>query len=130
MKQEEIERFQNWLQEELDLRNITPNKLAQKAGISHSVFSRVREGKLPKWQTCAKIAAALDVDPAEVFRAASLLTPLSEKEEFWNKISYMYYRMPPEKKQLVIHILKGFAELSKTKGEIDTGVHEKNLLTE
>lgn len=124
MKPEEIERFQNWLQEELDLRNITPNKLAKKAGISHSVFSRVREGKLPKWKTCAKIAAALDIDPAEVFRAASLLTPLSEKEEFCNKIVYMYIRMSPEKKRLAIHILEGFAAMPETKDEHETGMLE------
>ena len=117
MKQEDIERFQNWLQEELKERNMTPNRLAKKAGISHSVFSRVREGRLPKWKTCQKIAAALDVDPAKVFRAASLLTPISELEEFENDVQYIYNRVSPEKKRLIIHILEGFGMMAKSKDE-------------
>jgi len=116
MKPEEIERFQNWLQAELEERNMTSNRLAKKAGISHSVFSRVREGRLPNWKTCQKIAAALDVDPAKVFRAASLLQPISEEEEFANDILYYYDRASPEKKRLIIHILEGFNMMAKSEG--------------
>lgn len=119
MKQEEIEHFQNWLQAELNLRNLTPNRLAKIAGISHSVFSRVREGKLPKWKTCIKIAAALDVDPADVFRAAALLPPISEKEEFTNQVLYIYDKVSPEKKRLIIHILQGLNEIARSEGAIE-----------
>jgi len=121
MRQEEIERFQNWLQAELDLRNLTANQLAKTAGISHSVFSRVREGKLPKWKTCMKIATALDIAPAEVFRAASLLPPISEKEDFTNQILYIYDKVSTEKKRMILHILKGINEIARSEGDVEQG---------
>ena len=117
MKPEEIERFQKWLQRQLNERNLTANQLAKKAGISHSVFVRVREGKLPKAKTCFKIADALDVDPAEVLRAASLISQISEKEEDFNRIVFMFNRLSPEKKRLAINIIRSFSKKGLTTNE-------------
>lgn len=126
MKHEEIERFQTWLQEQLNERNFTANQLAKKAGISHSVFVRVREGKLPKGETCIKIANALNVDPLEVLRAASLLPQVSETEEFITRMVFIYNRLPPVKKRLAVYIIEGFGKNSLDPDEQDQEIGEGN----
>ncbi|NMC34725.1 MAG: helix-turn-helix transcriptional regulator [Veillonellaceae bacterium] len=110
MKQEEVGRFPKWLQEQLDARNITPHKLAKRAGISHSVFSRIREGKLPNWKTCLKIATALDVDPVYVLRIASLLPVLPAPDADFEQLRFQYYRLSPLLRRDAIRILRAIGE--------------------
>jgi transcriptional regulator with XRE-family HTH domain len=97
--------FLNWLTQILQERNLTENQLANKAGIGHSVFTRVRtNGILPKWDTCYKISRALDINTYEIFRAASLIPvmPQFEQQEKIDKLLERLNSLPEERWDLIL----------------------------
>ncbi len=120
MKHEEIERFQKWLQEKLSERNITANQLAKKAGISHSVFVRVREGKLPKGETCIKIAeCSRRRSHGGIAGCFPAFANLRRGRIFQPGRVFIFNRLPPKKKRLAIYIIEGFAKNSLDPNEQD-----------
>lgn len=71
--------------------------LAEKIGFSQAAVSRVESGETPATAKFAvAIADALDVDTNVVFRAAGLLPPVSEEDEWAARIYRRLERMQPQ----------------------------------
>lgn len=78
--------FADWLQAELDIREMKPKTLADKAHLDPGIISRVlsRE-RLPSPDSLTAISGVLGYPPETVFRAAGLLpkltNPITEYQE-------------------------------------------------
>lgn len=105
MTQHEIYKFFQWLDKHLLLRNMKYHRLAKEAGITHTVFTKAKAGHLPKWDTCVAIAKVFDVDPVEVFRAASLLPDLPPEDAAFEQMRYEFYQLPPSSRQFAIRVV-------------------------
>lgn len=57
------------LREARQAKKLTQEALAQLSGIEQATISQLETGRVqsPAWETVAKLCAALDVDPHEVF---------------------------------------------------------------
>lgn len=66
--------FASWLQRELDSREWSQAELARRSGLKSAQISRVlnRERKVTLW-FCRKVAPALEMQEADVLKAAGLL---------------------------------------------------------
>ncbi len=111
MNQNEIEKFFQWLDEKLSPYNMKYHQLAKKAGISHSVFTKAKAGHLPKWDACMAIAKVLDIDPVEVFRAASLLSELPPQDAEFEQMRFEFYKIGPSLRRDAIRILHALGEV-------------------
>jgi transcriptional regulator with XRE-family HTH domain len=67
--------FIEWLDEMEDQRGWTDYRLSMETGLSSSVFSKARQGILPKWEALMRIAEAFHISPITAFRKAGLLPP-------------------------------------------------------
>jgi transcriptional regulator with XRE-family HTH domain len=82
--------FSNWLESELNQRNMTPAELARASGKAAAVISRVLNGERSAApDTLEAIARALKLPPETVFRAAGLLPPVSEDEAKFEDWKYL-----------------------------------------
>jgi transcriptional regulator with XRE-family HTH domain len=108
MDKDKSQVFLSWLTPILRERSLTENQLAKKAGIGHSVFTRARtKGILPKWDTCYKIARALDVSVYEAFRAASLIPSLPQfkHQERIDRMMEQFNSLPEERWDFVFEFI-------------------------
>lgn len=105
MNQNDIDKFFKWLDKHLLLRNMKYHRLAKEAGITHTVFTKAKAGHLPKWDACVAIANALDVDPIEVFRAASLLPELPPQDAEFEQMRYEFYQLPPSQRHFAVRVV-------------------------
>lgn len=110
MDNDQVIKFFRWLDKQLTPRNMKYSQLARKAGLSHSAFSKAKSGALPKWEACMAIAIALEVDPIEVFRAASLLPDLPPADSDFEQFRHQFYRFSQDKRDLVMRVLKALFE--------------------
>jgi transcriptional regulator with XRE-family HTH domain len=77
-----MEKFKDWLEEEMAARQWRSADLARAAGLTDSTISRILSGKQkPTPDFCNAIAQALAEPPETVFRRAGLLPPLPGPEE-------------------------------------------------
>lgn len=105
MTQGKIEQFIEWLDKKLAENHLTDSQLSKKAKMSHSVLSKARNGILPKWEACAKIANALRADPIEVFRAAGLVQPPPDLDSDFERLKFVYGSIPTEQRKLAIRLI-------------------------
>ncbi len=110
MEQENIELFLKWLDNELAKTNLSDYQFSVKAKMSHTVISKARKGKLPKWDACMAIAGALQLDPVEVFRLAGLLPKHQESTEELDRLKYVCENLPKEYRAMAIRVIKALPE--------------------
>ena len=67
--------FIEWLDEMEKQRGWTDYRLSMETGLSSSVFSKTRQGILPKWDALVRIAEAFHISPITAFRKGGLLPP-------------------------------------------------------
>lgn len=103
---EKIEKFVRFLDHQLAKKGWTDYQLAKRAGISSSVISHARQGKLPKWDACEKIATALGIPPEMVFRAAGLLPPSVEQTEDLNLLNHLFTQLDEEDRQDILTFME------------------------
>ena len=106
MDPENVEFFLKWLDNELTKNNFSDYQFAAKAKISHTVISKARNGKLPKWDACMSIAEALHVDPVVVFRLAGLLPKLMDSTEELDRLKFVCENLPKEYRAIAIRVIK------------------------
>lgn len=104
--------FQEWLQEQLNLRNWTASKLAAQAGVGPSTITRILTGERGAGKdVCAKIAQVLGEDPDKVFRLAGLLpekgTDGAGRSKFQEELLYWIGQLPESRQEAVLDIVKG-----------------------
>ncbi len=110
MNKNEIDKFFQWLDKHLLLRNMKYHRLAKEAGITHTVFTKAKAGHLPKWDACVAIAKVFDVDPVEVFRAASLLPELPPEDAEFEQMRYEFYKLSPSSRYFAIRIVNAIGK--------------------
>lgn len=110
MTQERTAAFIQWLDNQLAENHLTDHQLAKKAGISHSVISKARNGTLPKWEACVAIARALEVDPIEVFRAAGLVQPPPDLDPDFERLKSVYNKVPEKQRRLAVRLVRALVE--------------------
>lgn len=113
MNQNEVDKFFKWLDEHLSRRNMKYHRLAKKAAITHTVFTKAKAGHLPKWDACLAIAKVLEVDPVEVFRAASLLPELPPQDAEFEQIRYEFYKLAPSSRYIAIRVVNAMGKMEK-----------------
>jgi hypothetical protein len=104
MTKERTAEFIQWLDYQEVKNHLSDHMVTQKAGISHSVISKARNGKLPKWEACNALAMALNVDPVEVFIASGLLPDQPIFDEEFERIAKMYRSLSPERRRLRVRL--------------------------
>jgi DNA-binding Xre family transcriptional regulator len=117
MLQDTVQTFISWLDAILSEKNLNCQKLTQKAGISHTVISKARNGKLPKWEACNALATALNVSPVEVFIAAGLLPDQPEFDADFERVAIIYRTLSLEKRRLFIELLQVLIDSSSSAPE-------------
>lgn len=113
----------DWLSQELDLRRLSHRKLADQAGYSHTLISKVLSGKMnPSSDFCIRIAVVLGEPPEKLLRLAGHIPPSSEpgatdkileellnvaekmtsknREDLLNYARYRYQQQQEKKKQV------------------------------
>jgi transcriptional regulator with XRE-family HTH domain len=105
MTQGRNEVFIQWLDKNLAENHLTDSQLSKKAKMSHSVLSKARNGILPKWEACAKIARALRVDPIEVFQAAGLVQLPRDLDSDFERLKFVYSSLPTNQRKLAIRLI-------------------------
>ena len=110
--------FVAWLDAELEQRNWSYNQLARRAGLSHSMLSRVRAGAPPGWSICHAVAGALDLPPEEVFRQAGLLPPIPVEQAEYEQLRYLLTQLSEEDRQELIEIARLKLRLEKEPSEM------------
>jgi transcriptional regulator with XRE-family HTH domain len=98
--------FIDWLESELAKRRWSYNRLARRAGLSHSMLSRVRAGAAPSWTTCRAIAEALDLPPEHVFRQAGMLPPVSREQSEYEEFCHLLDQLSAEDRQELFEIAR------------------------
>lgn len=96
MSTESADIFVKWLDDLEDSRGWTDYKLSQETGLSSSVFSKARQGILPKWDALIRIAAAFNISPITAFRKAGLLPPAPEDSVQFEDWEYLLKQLSPE----------------------------------
>ncbi len=106
MEQENIELFLKWLDTEIAKTNLSDYQFSVKAKMSHTVISKARKGKLPKWDACKSIAGALHLDPVEVFRLAGLLPKHQDLTEELDRLKFVCENLPEEYRAMAIRVIR------------------------
>lgn len=112
---EKLNLFIAWLDNELSNRGWSDSQLAKRAGITHPVLSKARNGtQAIGFEACIKIADALNLPPELVLQNAGLL-PQSDHAES-SEISHIYQQLEPEDRQRILDIARVFQKNSARKG--------------
>src|SRR3990167_5968829 len=83
--------FSEWLNQELESRNLKPADLAKKANISQSTISMIVSGQRgPGTEFCLAIAEAFKLPPEDVFRRAGLLPHKSEPDAETREAAHLF----------------------------------------
>lgn len=96
LKMPKSDEFITWLDQQLERKEWTDYRLGIKTGLSSSVFSKARQGILPKWDALVRIADALDVSPITAFRKAGLLPPEGENITKFDDWLFLLRQLPKE----------------------------------
>lgn len=90
--------FIEWLDELEEANKWTDYRLSVETGLSSSVFSKARQGVLPKWDALVRIATAFKVSPITAFRKAGLLPQGVDDEIKFEDWQHILSQMTPEER--------------------------------
>lgn len=113
MTPEKAEDFLAWLDKRLAENCLTDLQLANKAGISHSVISSARKGKLPKWESLISIAQVFKADEVFVLRLAGLLPVPRDFDPELEMMKSACELVPKDQRALAYRMLKSFSSQTK-----------------
>lgn len=112
--------FLTWLDQQLAQRGWSDHYLARRAGLSHSVLSKARNGTPPRWEACEALARALDLPPETVFRQAGLLEPLPAEQADLEAWRYLLGRLSARDRYELLQIARMKVALQ-AKAELQNG---------
>ena len=92
--------FSDWLNLEIERREMSQAKLAKSAGISRTSISDILSGKQRAgFDVCVAISRALHIAPENVLRAAGLLPPVAGNVAEKEDLLHLFDQMSKEKKK-------------------------------
>lgn len=102
-----MESFGNWLQEELNKRDMSQADLSRASGLTTAGIAYLINGRRNAGEDAVnKIARALKLPPETVFRAAGLLPPVSEIDEMKAQLIELTANMSREEQREVLEYLR------------------------
>lgn len=108
--------FSDWLTSQMRERNISPAELSRLIKKDQSVVSRLLNSeRSPANETLEAIARALKLPPEIVFRAAGILPPKAEDDEWVEKQSHKMRLLSSSNRVIAEKILDTLLEESKPK---------------
>lgn len=117
--------FLKWLDALEDSMGWTDYRLSVETGLSSSVFSKARQGILPKWDALVRIANAFNVSPITAFRKAGLLPPGPDDKINFEDWQYLLEKMTPEEREEFWRFGQMKIELRQEKEQAERAKHFK-----
>jgi transcriptional regulator with XRE-family HTH domain len=112
--------FVEGLKAEMSRAEISHSELARRSGMTQSAISLVMNGyRNPGSDFASAMARALKLLPEEVFRAAGLLPPKPEEDEFRERIVTIVEKLPEEEKQNVLEYARLRWRIAEKRGKND-----------
>lgn len=99
MSLEAQESFIKWLDKMEGERGWTDYRLSVETGLSSSVFSRARQGLLPKWEALVRISKAFNISPITAFRKAGLLPEGNGEQVALEDWQHLLTQLTPDEEQ-------------------------------
>ena len=115
--------FSAWLQKQLDDREWRPTELARRANMSDAAVSRIMRGeRKADPDSLIAIAKALKIPAEQVFRAAGILPPTHEEDEWVEEMNHKLKLIPPRLRgiagSLIESMLQGEESQPKAKPKV------------
>ena len=108
--------FSEWLQEEMNKRNLTQADLVRLSGLTSAAISRIMTGSRGAGpEACLAIARALDLPEEEVFRRAGLLSAKNEDPPTLGEWIHLYVSSSPEARKQMLELAQFLSKQSKKK---------------
>ena len=108
--------FSEWLQEEMNKRNLTQADLVRLSGLTSAAISRIMTGSRGAGpEACLAIARALDLPEEEVFRHAGLLSPKTEDAPNLAEWVHLFIKATPEERDRMLELARVLSRRSRNK---------------
>lgn len=102
--------FIDWINAELNKRDWTNSRLAERAGVTGAAISHLLNRKNnPSFDICVGIAHAFDEQPEHILRLAGLLPSIPEDVQREKNLLYAFRKLKPDLRDLAIASLRGMA---------------------
>lgn len=99
--------FSEWLQSEMESRNLSQSELARRAGLNRAVVNKiVNQISMPTPETIEALARGLKLPSEQVFRAAGLLPPVPPKRAQVDELDHLANLLGDDDLQEVIDYAK------------------------
>jgi len=104
--------FSEWLQSELNKRQLTQSELARAAGLSRAVINKLLNGRTyPQPETLQAIARAFKIPIETAYRAAGLLPKQSKIDTFKDEIVHKLKLIKsPKRRETALRLLDALIE--------------------
>jgi transcriptional regulator with XRE-family HTH domain len=104
MDKTRAEKFSEWLVRRVEKKGISMTRFAIRAGVSKQVISKYLNDPPEKYDIdiMIRIAAALEIPPEEVFRAAGKFPDVSHLESQMDELQYLLSQMDDDNRDDVI----------------------------
>lgn len=103
--------FSQWLEDEMDKRQLTQAELARQAGVTRGAINGVLTGARGVGPDLLNaIAKGLQLPPETVFRAAGLLPSLPEDQEELQILNHLYSQLSDEDREDILALIKAKIE--------------------
>lgn len=101
-----MNRLGEWLNRQLQERNLSAREASKRAGLSNSAITRyMTEGGQPNLTSCHKLADFFGVPKETVLELAGHKDPEPDNR-FMRELSYLGAQIPPDKQQLVLALIR------------------------
>ena len=108
--------FSEWLQNEMDNRGLSQNKVAKMAGISQGAIAHIINGRRnPGVDVCEGIAYAFKLPPEYVFRKAGLLPPVRDRNPTDDELLYLFDQLSENEQDDILGWIRLKVEQNKKK---------------
>jgi len=109
---DEKTKFLQWLQTEMDKRSWSQSDLARAANLHRAVISKLVRGlDQPQHTTLRAISRALDIPIETTYRAAGLLSPDPDSDEFVEEAIYLLRKIQDARRRAIaVQILRVLAD--------------------
>ena len=114
--------FSDWLLEKMREHDWSQSDLSRATGLTRQSISYYISGKSkqPDEFALQKIAKALSLPIAEVYRAAGTLPPEPVETKLIRQITHLTTQLPPEEQQGILEFIKLRLRLSEERGKYET----------
>lgn len=114
--------FADWLLEQMRTRKLSQSEFARRASLTRQAISYYTTGKSkqPDEFALRKIAAALQIPPEEVYRAAGIPLSQSVQNPIVNQITYLTSHLPESEQQDILEFVKLRHRLAEERGTYET----------